>query len=205
MMDRRGFICTGGAILLAACSPQVIDPEVAQSIWVQDIAVDVSNFRGVTGRNITRSPSQVKADIEAALGRSVLGRGAPGGTPVRLSADIEAVRLASPGQAFLVGGVSVVSSKVSIMDIETGTLVESDVRLASGGQGYALGGAIGAASRGAPEADYANVIALYGQDVARSLLGNNATRRVGQGRVSGPGATSTPARTNADRPAIWAL
>ena len=207
-MNRRTLILAGSATLLAGCASSIVEPEVAQSMWVREIRVDASQFEGIKGRNLQKSSAEVQRDVEEALRRRVLGRGVPNGVPVRLDVNIKSVRLVSPGQSLFIGGNSTVASDVTVWNANDGSSMADSVNAVGVGQGL-VGGVFGAATRGNPEDDYRNVVDNYAAEIAKRLLGDSSGTRAGAGQIPSstlpPNAAAPRTGNNVNRPSIWAL
>ncbi len=205
-MHRRSFILLGGAGFLAACASQqpLAEPDVMQRLLVRQITVDTSQLERVSGRSTNISPAQVRSDVQRALEGRLLGRGAGGGTPVRVTVDVTSVNLVSPGQSLLIGGVSQIVGTVTVDDFASAEVLVPETRVSGSGEGWSGGGVVGAVSRGTPEADYAQTVAGFANTVATRLLGNRAATGPATAVSPAPGAVSGQG-FNADRPSAWQL
>ncbi len=175
-MKLRVLFAIGAACLMAACTPApLLSPELASQISVQDVAVSTTNFGGVSGRSISVPTTQVRSDIERALSARLRGRGAPGGSAVSVNVDVTRVALVSPGQSLLVGGVSSITATVSVVELATGAVLLAPTSVTGTSEGYAPGGILGATSRGTPEADYAQTVASFAENVTQRILGNSVS------------------------------
>lgn len=202
MIKLKAFIAVCCVCLLSACAETpLLAPEVASNISVQDITVDTSNFSGVSGRSIDVPTSQVRTDIERAVRARMQGQGARGGQSVSVNVAVDRVALVSPGQSLLIGGVSSITARVSITDLATGASILPETVVTSSSEGYAPGGILGATSRGTPQADYAQTVASFANNVAIRILGKQST--------TGGAVSAVPASPsgggNANRESAWQL
>jgi hypothetical protein len=204
MMDRRIFLSFGAAFVLTGCvGAPLLEEEVARNIAVQQVAVDVSALKGVSGRNLDISTAQIETDVRRALERRVLGQGVPRGTPVRVDVRVKSVALVGAGQSLLVGGSSTISADVSLVDISTGTRLVQPTNVTGAGGGYAPGGVIGAVTRASPEDDYVLTLRGFADNVAKRLLAGVQTSAPSAGTAT-PG-TAPVGGYNRLRPPAWQL
>ena len=173
MLNRRTFIAGAAVLALAGCeTPSLVEGDVADTLRVTGITVDMSSFEGITGRQFTTPNMQVKQDIESSLASTLLPASADGTRPVSVNVKVQRIALVSPGQSFLVGGISTVTAQLTVIDAQGQTIVPT-TSVFSSGEGYAPGGLIGAATRQSPEQDYASTVRRFGEAVRRQLLGDD--------------------------------
>jgi hypothetical protein len=170
MINRRNFLAAGALTLLAACSaPTLVDESVSANWWVRDVFVDTSELSGVSGRSLAVASDQVGSDVDRALRQQL--RGLSRAQPVNVEVKIESVRLVSPGQSLLVGGLSTISGTVRVIDARSGEVLLPTSKISGSAQGYAPGGIIGALSRPSPEKDYQNTVAGFAVNTRKLLFG----------------------------------
>ena len=162
------------AALLSACAASapttgaLVASQIADLSVASDAAeIDISALGPVTGGR--EAPSRLVAE---ALDRNrgsleLLSDGRPA-TPI---VTITGVNLITTAQTLLIGGESVMSGTVALVDQETGAVIVQPVEIESGAGGYVLGGVIGAATRDGDDEEIENMarefmrrarIALYG-------------------------------------------
>ncbi|MEM9263800.1 MAG: hypothetical protein AAGA22_09490 [Pseudomonadota bacterium] len=161
---------------LAACagsapSDSALDAASRANISISDVVVDVSKVGAKTkGRAVPAS--SVKGFLELESAAKLVGHGR-GKTPVKAVLNIESVSIITAGQSLIVGGESVMSGTVSLIDVKSGETVLAPQKLSAGGGGWTGGGLVAVATRddAATEARQ-----MSGEFVSRArilTLGNN--------------------------------
>ncbi|WP_371228868.1 hypothetical protein [Roseovarius sp. 2305UL8-3] len=174
MFNPRPFGVLLAALLLCGCmNTQLLEEGAANTFNVRDVSVDTVQLKkGVRGRVNEISPSKVARDIDANLTNKLRAR-SRGETPVDLKVSITSVNLVSPGQSFLVGGVSTIMGIINVTDARTGELVLEPTQIAGTAKGnYAPGGLIGVALTKQVDDDYRSTVAGFVSDVERLLFGD---------------------------------
>jgi len=173
LFNRRSVLAGIAAGLLAGCmNTQLLEENAAKSFAVHDVKVDTVQLqKGVTGRVNEFTPKQVAGDLDANLTRKLRAR-AQGSQPVDVKVSVTSVHLVSPGQSFLVGGVSTIKGIINVTDARTGELVLEPTQIAGTAKGnYAPGGIIGVVMTKQIDDDYRNTVAGFVGDVERLLFG----------------------------------
>ncbi len=162
------------AFVLSACAGSaptkaVLPAETIAQISIVDTSVDVSAIGAQTeGRAVPAA--RVEAALKAEAGQL---RFAGGPSNTRAVVKIASVNVLSAGQAVLLGGESVMSGTVALVDARTGATIVAPQKISAGGGGYVLGGVIGAASLEDRDVEVAQMAKEFMRRARIALVGSN--------------------------------
>ena len=173
MIGRRSFLALSGVAFLAACATEpLLNLSMANGYNVGSVSIDVSSVEGLKGgREIVRSPAQIKADMMASVGAAMARESNPAGRRVSVQINLTEVYLVSPGQAFLLGGISSAKGVLQVTDSVTGEIVVPATEIVGTVEGWAPGGLIALANSVTPEQDYNALVAGFATEVKTRLFG----------------------------------
>ena len=170
MINRRVILAGLLTATVAACGQSVdVSPTVAAQARVEKVVVNMASFQGVEGRQLSVSPDQVQADVTASVESLLKQSSASGTTPVTVTIYPIVVRLISPGQSLVAGGVSTLTAQIEMVATNGEVLVPRQ-QVKTTGQDIAGAGLIGAATRGTAQADYDKTIRRFGESVNAQLF-----------------------------------
>jgi len=169
MISRRSFLSVFALIAVTACAAPLLNEEQAANLQVRSVTVDISQFEnGVAGRNIAIPSAQVKADLEAAL-RRTLGASSQGNADVVVV--LTKMWLVSPGQSIMLGGNSSITGIVSVASVHNGQPILAPTEVVGISNKRTVGGIIGALSRSSAEEDYRETITGFALNLKKRLFG----------------------------------
>ncbi|MCP5072767.1 MAG: hypothetical protein GY947_05650 [Rhodobacteraceae bacterium] len=174
MINRRNILLVAGALAVSACVPEpLLDASAASGYSIRSVDIDVSAIEGLKGgREITKTPEQIRADIDGTVTHVLQQASAENGRPLKVSIAVDSVALVSPGQALLLGGVSTIRGMLTATDAKTGDVVIPATKVFGTAKGgWAPGGILGAASTKTPENDYKATVVGFANDVKLRLFG----------------------------------
>ncbi|MCV2872097.1 hypothetical protein OEZ71_07290 [Defluviimonas sp. WL0050] len=150
------LVCIAAALWLSACAgpapkAAAISAEAQRSINVTQVTVDVAPI-GAASQGRVLSARQIEAAVQKAANDVLVGVGR-GNRRSRLHIEIESVNILSAGQAFMIGGESVMEGRVTIRDIQSGAVLMPPTKVSSGGGGWVPGGLIAVATLDEPEVE----------------------------------------------------
>ena len=145
-MKRRSFLLIPLLGLSTACAgpaPQraALETELLQRIRISAVSVDTSALGETTGSGRTVFTKEVKASVEKAAKSRLVGLGG-GSQRATAVITLTSVNIISAGQAYVIGGESVMRGTVSVIDPSNGETLMKPVKLSSGGGGWVLGGLV---------------------------------------------------------------
>jgi len=165
----RSILMMSLFVVLSACAQPVLVSEAqSRTLVVGEIDIDMSQFQGVTGREFKLSPAQVEADVRQAL-RAVLAR--PGKANADLTLVLDRVRLVSPGQAFALGGQSVITGTLSVVARANNTAIVPPTEVSGISEQVRLGGVVGAVTSPSADKDYQQTLRGFAASVHKQLYG----------------------------------
>ncbi|MEM7238849.1 MAG: hypothetical protein AAF501_13650 [Pseudomonadota bacterium] len=145
-MLKNTFIALAFVAVLGACADlapkgPALSPELARSITVEEVEVEVLVVDVTSGREIPAA--EVQRVLEASTDSLLLSFGARKSV---MELRVTEVNILSVGQALFLGGQSVMSRDVALIDRETGNFIVQPITIDSRGGGWAPGGLIGVAT-----------------------------------------------------------
>ncbi len=171
MINRRNVLGMFAALIITGCAAPLIEETVSKGLKVDAVSVDVSNLKnGVTGRQFKVPNDKIKADILSALIRETT-TSPSGARPVTLVVKLDSFRLVSPGQSVLLGGISTVTGRATVIDSKTKEIIVPETKVLGNGKGYAPGGLLGAIVTKKPAEDYKTTVAGFAADVKLRVFG----------------------------------
>jgi len=168
MLNRRIILSGVAALILSGCTESAVETPADQSLNVVAVNVTISNFTGVTGRELSVSPAQVQSDVKAALESQLIDANSSGSVPATVVVDLKSVQLVSVVQSVSIGGASKVNATVSVVDAQGQALLAASDTI--GLDRFVPGGLIGVANSKKTDREYATALQKFAQSVKKHVL-----------------------------------
>ncbi|MCV2867882.1 hypothetical protein OEW28_04515 [Defluviimonas sp. WL0002] len=193
VLSRLTRICLPIIVLgCAGPAPQgaAIDEAVQRSIKITQVSVDVSMI-GPASKGRPLSTAQIETAVRKAANDVLIGAG-QGDRSARVHIELEAVNIISAGQAFMLGGESVLQARVMIRDLRSGTVLLPPTQVSAGGGGWVPGGLIAVATLEEPEVELRELSQELASRIWTLIEGRAPAAKTTAGGSPGSVAASAP-------------
>ncbi len=149
-MLRRSFIVVCAMAALSACAgpppkTAALDAASRDKLQITQVTVDVSKIGAKTqGRPV--AAADVKSHVTQSANAMLRNHGS-GPRQARAELTVDSANVITAGQSMLIGGESIMSGTVALVDVKTGAQIMPATEITSGGGGWAGGGLIAVATR----------------------------------------------------------
>ena len=152
-----------------------LDAATQGNLSVSQVVVDVSNIGKSSAGRVVPAET-VKAQLQASGNKWLRGQG-KGPRNARAVLTVKSISLITAAQSLLVGGESVMTGTVHLVDSRSGAVIMPPRKLSSGGGGWVLGGVVAVATRDSAQEEVKQLSERFAGNARTLIFGQpNAVR-----------------------------
>jgi hypothetical protein len=161
-------------LVIAACAGPApegpsLEATVSKSIHVENVKVNVSAMGAQTeGRAV--SAATVQSILQSTADEALVGAGS-GPRSTEIEIDLSSVKIITSGQAFMLGGESIMKGQFRLRDSNTGEVLIPATMIEAGGGGWVLGGIVAAATLDDPRTELRELSQKYTDRIMVAVFG----------------------------------